>query len=205
VNELIAANGGGNVYVYLQVSRGTEFGRNHAPLPDLEPTVFAFCAPLPPTPPEVLAEGVRCVTLQDTRWARCDIKSVALLANVLLRQESLEAGAAEAILLRDGYLTEASSSAVHVIIDGEIRTPPRTHQVLPGTTRGFIEELASANGIVCHSVPVSETELRAADEIWLSAAIRGLVAVTTLDDVKVGSGRPGPLWQRVYALLSAVW
>jgi D-alanine transaminase len=128
-----------------------------------------------------------------------------LLANVLLRQESLEAGAAEAILLRDGYLTEASSSAVHVIIDGEIRTPPRTHQVLPGTTRGFIEELASANGIVCHSVPVSETELRAADEIWLSAAIRGLVAVTTLDDVKVGSGRPGPLWQRVYALLSAVW
>lgn len=205
INELIAANGGGNVYVYLQVSRGTEFGRNHAPLPDLEPTVFAFCAPLPPTPPEVLAEGVSCVTLQDTRWARCDIKSVALLANVLLRQEALEAGAAEAILLRDGFLTEGSSSAVHVVIEGEIRTPPRTHQVLPGTTRGFIEELASAHGIVCHSVPVSEAELRAADEIWLSAAIRGLVAVTTLDGRAVGSGRPGPLWQRVYALLSAVW
>jgi D-alanine transaminase len=145
------------------------------------------------------------VTLQDTRWARCDIKSVALLANVLLRQEALEAGAAEAILLRDGFLTEGSSSAVHVVIGGEIRTPPRTHQVLPGTTRGFIEELATAHGIVCHSMPVSEAELRAADEIWLSAAIRGLVAVTTLDGTAVGSGRPGPLWQRVYALLSAVW
>jgi D-alanine transaminase len=145
------------------------------------------------------------VTLQDTRWARCDIKSVALLANVLLRQEAIEAGAAEAILLREGYLTEGSSSAVHVVIDGEIRTPPRTHQVLPGTTRRFIEELASANGIACRSVAVTEAELRAADEIWLSAAIRGLVAVTRLDGAKVGSGRPGPLWQRVYALLSAVW
>jgi D-alanine transaminase len=92
-----------------------------------------------------------------------------------------------------------------VIVDGQIRTPPRTHQVLPGTTRGFIEEIAGANGIVCHSVPVSEAELRAADEIWLSAAVRGLVAVTTLDGAKVGNGKPGPLWQRVYGLLSAVW
>ncbi len=118
--------------MYLQVSRGAEFGRNHAPLPEVEPTVFGFCAPLPATTPEQLERGVACVTAQDTRWARCDIKSVALLANVLLRQQAVEAGAAETILLRDGWLTDASASAVHVVRDGEILTPPRSHQLLPG-------------------------------------------------------------------------
>ena len=93
VLQLIAANGGGDVYVYLQVSRGAEYGRNHAPLPDIEPTVFAFCAPLPLPDPETLERGIRCITAVDTRWARCDIKSVALLANVLLRQQAIDAGA----------------------------------------------------------------------------------------------------------------
>ncbi|MFO1401510.1 MAG: aminotransferase class IV [Steroidobacteraceae bacterium] len=144
VYELIDANGGGDVYVYLQVSRGAEYGRNHAPLPDIAPTVFAFCAPLPLPGPGTLESGIRCITAPDTRWARCDIKSVALLANVLLRQQAVDAGAAETILLREGQLTEASSSAVHVVIGGEIRTPPRTPRLLPGTTRGFIEELAGA-------------------------------------------------------------
>ena len=91
--QLIGANGGGDLYVYLQVSRGAEFGRNHAPLPDIEPTVFAFCAPLPLPTADALARGVACITAVDTRWARCDIKSVALLANVLLRQQAVEAGA----------------------------------------------------------------------------------------------------------------
>ena len=205
VRELIAANGGGDVYVYLQVSRGAEYGRNHAPLPDIEPTVFGFCAPLPTPGPETLEHGIRCITTADTRWARCDIKSVALLANVLLRQQAIDAGAGETILLRDGFLTEASTSAVHVVIDGEIRTPPRTARLLPGTTRSFIEELAAANGIPCRSTPVSEAELRAADEIWVSAATRGIIAVTELDGRAVGSGRPGPLWQRMHALIEAAW
>ena len=205
VQELAAANGGGDLYVYLQVSRGAEYGRNHAPLPEVEPTVFGFCAPLPASPPELLAQGLACITAQDTRWARCDIKSVALLANVMLRQQAVDAGAAETILLREGWLTDASASAVHVVIAGEIRTPPRSHQLLPGTTRGLIEELAAANGIPCPSVPVSEAELRGADEIWLSAATRGVVPVTRLDGVGVGSGRPGPLWRRMRTLVEASW
>jgi D-alanine transaminase len=205
VDRLIAANGGGDMYVYLQVSRGAEYGRNHAPLPDIEPTVFAFCAPLPPVPAGTLELGVRCITAADTRWARCDIKSVALLANVLLRQQAVEAGATEVILLRDGLLTDASSSAVHVVIGGEIRTPPHSHQLLPGTTRGLIDELAAASGLPCRSVPVTAAELRAADEIWLSAATRGVVAVTTLDDRPVGNGRPGPVFQRMHALITASW
>src|SRR5579862_3665446 len=113
IEELIAANGGGDLYVYVQVSRGAEYGRNHAPLPDVNPTVFAFCTPLPAPSAQVLERGLSCITATDSRWARCDIKSVALLANVLLRQQSIEAGADEVILLRDGYLTEGSASAVH--------------------------------------------------------------------------------------------
>src|SRR5882672_3026957 len=189
IRELAAANGGGDLYVYLQVSRGAEFGRNHAPLPDIEPTVFAFCAPLPAAPPELHLHGLACITAQDTRWARCDIKSVALLANVLLRQQAVEAGAAETILLRDGWLTDASASAVHVVVGGEILTPPRTHKLLPGTTRGLIEELAAREQLPCRSAPVSDAALRRADEIWLSAATRGVIPVTRLDGALVGNGR----------------
>jgi D-alanine transaminase len=205
VYALVDANGGGDLYVYLQVSRGMEYGRNHAPLPDIAPTVFGFCAPLPLPDPATLAAGIRCITAADTRWARCDIKSVALLANVLLRQQAIDAGAAETILLRDGHLTEGSASAVHVVIGGEIRTPPRSSRLLPGTTRGFIEELAAANGIACRVMPVSEAELRGAAEIWVSAATRGVIAVTTLDDRPVGDGRPGPAWRHMHALIEAAW
>ena len=205
VHELAAANGGGDLYVYLQVSRGAEFGRNHAPLPEIEPTIFGFCAPLPPTPPGLSEQGLDCITARDTRWARCDIKSVALLANVLLRQLAVEAGAAETLLLRDGWLTDASASAVHVVIAGEILTPPRTPLLLPGTTRGLIEELAAAADMPCRSTPVSEAALRGADEIWLSAATRGVVPVTRLDGAQVGSGRPGPVWQRMRTLVEASW
>ncbi len=205
VHELAAANGGGDLYVYLQVSRGAEYGRNHAPLPDVEPTVFAFCSPLPSPPADLAEKGLACITAQDTRWARCDIKSVALLANVLLRQQAVEAGAAETILLRDGWLTDASASAVHIVVAGEIRTPPRSHQLLPGTTRGLIEDIAAANGIPCRSVAVSEAQLRGAEEIWLSAATRGVAPVTRLDGANIGNGRPGPLWRRMNALVEASW
>jgi D-alanine transaminase len=198
IGQLITANGGGDQYVYWQVTRGAERGRNHAPLPDIPRTVFAFCAPLPITPASVLENGVKCIVTDDTRWARCDIKSVSLLANVLLRQLSVDAGAAETILLRDGDLMEASSSAVHVVIGGEIRTPPRSHKILPGTTRSVMEEMASRAGIPIRSTPVSEAEMRAASEVWISSSTREVQPVTLLDDTPVGSGKPGPLWRRVY-------
>jgi D-alanine transaminase len=195
---LIARNGGGDQYIYWQVTRGAERGRNHAPLPDIPRTVFAFCAPLPLTPPAVLEKGLACITAEDTRWARCDIKSVALLANVLLRQAAVEAQAAESILLRNGELMEASASTVHVVIGGELRTPPNSHKILPGTTRGVVEELAARTGLTYRSATISELELRGADEIWLSAATREVQPVTALDGKPVGTGRPGPLWRRVY-------
>jgi D-alanine transaminase len=198
LGRLIERNGGGDQYVYWQVTRGAQSGRTHAPLPQLPRTVFAFCAPWPPAPPDLLERGVSCVTAADTRWARCDIKSTALLANVLLRQLSVDAAAAETILLRDGELTEASASAVHVVLGGEVLMPPNSHRILPGTTRSAVEEMAARTAIHCRVAPISEAQLRAADEIWISAATREVQPVTSLDGHPVGAGRPGPLWRRVH-------
>jgi D-alanine transaminase len=204
VAELVERNGGGDLYVYLQVTRGAEFGRNHAPLPQLPPTVFAFCAPLPRAPTEHLERGIACVTATDTRWSRCDIKSVALLANVLLRQLACDAGAQETILLRDGWLTDASASTVHVVRDGVLYTPPDSQWILPGTTRTVVEELASRIGLEWHTAPVTEAELRGADEIWLAAATREVSSVTRLDGRAVGTGMPGPLFRRIRAAFDAL-
>jgi len=198
---LVKRNGEGDQYIYWQVTRGAERGRNHAPLPDIPRTVFAFCAPLPVTSPAVLETGVACVTAQDTRWAQCDIKSVALLANVLLRQLAVDADVAETILLRDGELMEASSSAVHVVVGGTVLSPPNSRKILPGTTRSAMEEMATRAGIPCRSAPVSEAQLRSAGEVWISAATREVQPVTRIDGRPVGSGKPGPLWRRVHAEL----
>jgi D-alanine transaminase len=195
---LIERNGGGDQYVYWQVTRGAQLGRTHAPLPHIPRTVFAFCAPWPQPPADLFETGISCVTATDTRWARCDIKSTALLANVLLRQLSVDAAAGETILLREGELTEASASAVHVVLGGEVLTPPNSRRILPGTTRGAVEEMAARAGIPCRVQPISEPQLRAADEVWLSAATREVQPVTELDGHPIGSGRPGPLWRRVY-------
>jgi D-alanine transaminase len=196
--ELIARNGAIDAYVYVQVTRGAEYGRNHAPLPDVPRTVFAFVAPWPTGRAGWQQNGLPAVTADDTRWARCDIKSVSLLANVLLRQLACDADASETILIRDGQLTDASASSVHVVIDGELRTPPNSWKLLPGTTRGVIEEIAEQAGVQWRPVAVSEAELRGAAEILLGAATREVQPVTTLDGRPVGGGKPGPVWRRLY-------
>jgi D-alanine transaminase len=180
------------------VSRGAQSGRTHAPLPQIPRTVFAFCAPWPEPPRDLAERGIACVTASDTRWARCDIKSTALLANVLLRQLSVDAAAAETILLREGELTEASASAVHVVLGGEVLMPPNSRRILPGTTRGAVEEMAARAAIPCRVQAISEAQLRSADEVWISAATREVQPVTVLDGRPIGGGRPGPLWRLVY-------
>lgn len=197
LEELVAANGGGDQYVYLQLSRGAEFARNHAPLPQIPPLVFAYCSPWPQPAAATLEQGLSCITAEDNRWGRCDIKSVALLANVLLRQQAVEAGAAETILLSGGWLREASASTVHVLYGGELLTPPNSTHILPGTSRIVVEELCDALGIGRRDAEVSEAQLRGAEEIWLSAATREVQPVSQLDGQPVGSGRPGAAWRRV--------
>jgi D-alanine transaminase len=153
------------------------------------------------TTPAERARGLACLTAADNRWGRCDIKSTALLANVLLRDLSAQAGASETILLREGELTEGSASAVHVVIGGELRTPAHSGRLLAGTTRSVIEELAAREGIPARTTAVSESELRGAQELLLSAATRELAAVTSLDGRPVGAGVPGPVWARLYQAL----
>jgi len=197
--QLIARNAhAGDLYIYVQVTRGAEFGRNHAPLPDVPRTIFAFASPWPEGRAGWRENGLPAVTAQDTRWSRCDIKSVSLLANVLLRQLAVDAGASETILLRDGQLTDSSASSVHVVIDGELRTPPNSWKLLPGTTRGVIEEVAGKAGVQWRAVAVSEQELRSASEILLGAATREVQPITTLDGKPVGTGKPGPVWRKLY-------
>jgi D-alanine transaminase len=196
--ELLARNAHeGDLYVYVQVTRGAERGRNHAPLPDVARTVFAFASAWPEGRAGWRENGLPAITAQDTRWARCDIKSVSLLANVLLRQLAVDANASETILIRDGQLTDSSASSVHVVIGGELRTPPNSWQLLPGTTRSVIEEIAGRAGVKCRSTAVSEAELRSAEEILLGAATREVQPVSLLDAKPVGTGKPGPVWRKL--------
>jgi len=201
--ELIVRNEAGEAYLYLQVTRGAELGRNHAWPDNLRPTLFAYATALDPVPPALLQNGVSAVTAADTRWARRDIKSTALLANVLLKKIAADAAAFETILLENGELTEGSSTTVQIVKDGLVRTPPNGRRILPGTTRGVVSELAARLNVRFENVRVSEAELRAADEIWLSFATRGVLPVTTLDGVPVGSGKPGPLFRRISEAFAA--
>lgn len=202
--ELIARNGGGDQYLYLQVTRGAAGDRSHAWPEGLRPTLFAYTSALEPVSAQVLTQGVTAITAPDTRWARRDIKSTALLANVLLKKLSSDAGAFETIMVEDGYLTEGSSTTVHVVSAGVIHTPPNTQAILPGTTRDVVLELAATLGIPHVDVPVSEQSLRTADEVWLALSTRGVLPVTRLDSVRIGNGRPGPLFGRVHEAFHAL-
>jgi D-alanine transaminase len=192
-----------DAYLYLQVTRGAELGRNHAWPADMKPTIFAYITALDPLAPSMLDRGVSAVTAPETRWARRDIKSTALLANILLKQLAADAGAFETIMLERGELTEGSSTTVHVVKSGVIHTPPNGVHILPGTTRDVVAELAARLGVPWKSSRVIEAALRSADEIWLAFSTRGILPVTTLDGAPVGNGKPGPVFKRVSAAFAA--
>lgn len=197
-DALAAQSVGRDSYIYLQVSRGAEAGRNHAWPEGLTPTLFAYATALEPLPARILDQGVAAVTASDSRWSRRDIKSTALLANILLKKMAADAGAYETILIENGGLTEGSSTTVHVVAGGVIHTPPNGQHILPGTTRDVVSELAVRLELPNVAAPVPEAMLRSADEIWVSFSTRGVLPVTTLDGLPVGSGRPGELWQRMH-------
>ncbi len=198
--RLVAAAGAPEVLVYLQVTRGVEYGRNHLfPPADIAPTGFAFASPYPVPSPASLEQGLATTLLEDTRWARCDVKSVALLANVLLRQEAQDRGGAEALLHRDGRVTEGSSSTVFIVDgDGRLVTPPNGHDILPGTSRDAVLDLASG-WLPVEVRDFTVAELRAATEVWIASAGRGVLPVTSIDHRPVGSGKPGPMWRAMHA------
>jgi D-alanine transaminase len=200
---LVHGNGGGDLLLYVQVTRGVEPERNHVPQPGTRPTVFACVQKLPVIAESAIENGVAAVTADDIRWSRCDIKSTSLLGNVLLRWLAADAGATETLLRRDGFLTEGSASSAHVVKGGRIATPPQTNAILPGTTRGVIFELAGREGIASERRTVAAAELLDADEILIASAGGGIRAVTSLDGRPVGDGMPGPVYRRIYAAFKA--
>ncbi len=201
LEELIERNGSADMYVYVQVTRGMEYGRNHTFPETVRPTVFAMASPLPELTATIREHGVEAITVEDFRWGRCDIKSIALLANVLIKQSAQDAGASEAIIVRDGEVLEGSSTSVFAIIDGKLKTPPNGRRILPGTTRDVVLELARDN-LGCQVERIPLEDLRRAEEIWIAAATRDVLPVTKLDGAPVGNGRPGPMWGRMSQLFN---
>jgi D-alanine transaminase len=200
--RLIAECGAGDQSIYLQVTRGVA-PRDHAFPADTHPTAFAYAQPAKYPTADTVARGVAVVTASDNRWLRCDVKAIALLPNALLRQQAIERGAVEAILVRDGWVTEGAASNVFIVRGGTIYTPPNGPFILPGVTRDLALELAAANGIPAREEPIAEVALFEADEIWLTSSLREILPVTRLNDRPVGNGRPGPLHARLYALYKA--
>ena len=200
--RLVQACDGDEHGVYLQVTRGAA-KRDHAFPDDIQPTVFAMANPIVTLGREVLEKGIDAVTRPDIRWARCDIKAITLLANVLMRQEAKEEGAMEAILVRDGLATEGAASNLFIVKDGTLVTPPKGPRLLPGITRDLVIELAETHGLPYREADIPETELRRADEIWMTSSTKEVVPVTRLDGQTVGEGKPGPVWQRMYDLYQA--
>ncbi len=184
--------------VYLQVTRGVAM-RDHAMPPDITPTVFATSNRISAPPPEARTQGVACVTADDFRWKKAHIKSVSLLGSVLARQMCADVGAAETIMFRDGFLSEAAAANVWVVKNGVVTGVPKDNLVLEGIRYGLIEELCRDAGIPFELRRVPRDEVFAADELLLSNASKEILPVTRLDDSTVGTGKPGPIYEKLYA------
>jgi D-alanine transaminase len=199
IRRLIAAQPFEDQGLYFQVTRGVA-KRDHAFPQGAEPTVFAMSNPLV-TPPAALVErGAAARSAVDFRWQRCDIKSISLIGNCLLRQLSADAGEAETILFRDGRLTEASASNVFIVMGGVIQAPPKSNLILPGITYDVVVELARDAGLPLEMRDIPEAEVRAADEVWVTSSSKEILAIVSLDGKPIGGGKPGPVFRRMHAL-----
>lgn len=197
IGRLIELNAWEDQSIYLHVTRGVA-PRDHAFPKNVAPTVFMMSNAMTYPPRAQVDNGVGAVTATDNRWLRCDIKAIALLPNVLLRQLAVDAGCAETVMLRDGFLTEGAASNIFVVRSNTLLAPPKSHLMLPGVTYDVVLELAHADGIAVEVRGVSESELRDADELWLSSSTKEVLAITQLDGKAVGDGMPGPLFRRMY-------
>ena len=202
LSEVIARQPFDDQGVYFQVTRGVA-KRDHSFPAGVAPTVFMMSNPLATPTAEQVEQGVAVVTADDNRWQRCDLKTISLVGNVLMRQLAADAGAVETVMFRDGNLTEASASNVLVVIRGKIVAPPKDNQILPGITYGAVYEFAREAGMPFEMRSVSRAEVQVADEMWLSSSTKEVIAVTTMDGRPFSAGVPGPLFRKMYALFQA--
>lgn len=200
LTELVARNGGGDLSVYLQVTRGVAL-RDHAFPSDTPATVMAYATPLKPPAPSTLQAGLSAITVTDERWGRCHIKSISLMANVLARQKARDAGAYEAIMVRDNWVMEGAASNVFIVDNGELLTPPQGPFLLSGITRELLLELALHHNITCYEQGIPLKQMQRAEEIWVTSSSREILPITQLDGKPVGPGKPGPQFWRMMELL----
>jgi D-alanine transaminase len=199
LQEVVRRNGAGDQSVYVQITRGVA-PRDHAFPMEVKPTVYAASSPLKPLTADLAEHGVAAVSLPDIRWQRCDIKAITLLPNILLRQQAIDQGAVEAILVRDGQVNEGAASNVFIVKAGILITPPKGPFLLPGITRDLVLELAAVHGIAHREATLTPQDLALAEEVWLTSSTREILPVTRLDQRPVGNGKPGQLWRRMISL-----
>lgn len=199
ITDLIAQNPGKEQSIYLHITRGVA-PRDHAFPANTPATVFLMSTPLVAPTAETVAKGIKAVTLPDIRWLNCHIKAISLLPNILFRQQAIDSGSDEAILIRDGKATEGSASNLFIVKDGLIITPPKSSKLLPGITRDLVVELAQQHQLPYLEREIAEQELETADEIWISSSTKEVMPVLELNRQTVGTGQPGPVWQQIYQL-----
>ena len=197
LDKLISETGSEDQYLYLHITRGVA-SRDHRFPDETKPTVFVMSSVLQPVEPALLEKGISAVTLDDIRWQHCNIKAIALLPNILLRQQAVDQDAMEAILIRDGDITEGAASNVFIVSDGVIKTPPKGKKLLPGITRDLVVELAKTHNMPVEEVSITEKEFLAADEIWLTSSTKEILPVTRINEQQVGNGKPGAIWRDMY-------
>lgn len=194
---VLEQNPGEDSSVYLQVTRGVA-KRDHAFPAGVTPTVFVMSSPLITTDEQAFNRGASAITLDDIRWLHCNIKAIALLPNILMRQLAVDEGAVEAILIRDGEVTEGAASNVFIVSDDTIKTPPKGARLLPGITRDLIVELAHSHNLPIQEVNFSRQELASAEEIWISSSTKEIMPIVNLDHKIVGNGHPGPMARKLF-------
>ncbi|WP_042695655.1 D-amino acid aminotransferase [Azospirillum sp. B506] len=204
IMERLAAESGidGDLTVYLQVTRGAAASRGHAFPAGVTPSVFGMVSPLKRPPAAWRDQGVAAITIPDIRWGRCDLKTVALLGSVLAQQAATDAGVVDALQLRDGLVTEGAATNIFVVKDGVVATPVNDNRILQGITRTVILRLAAEAGIRLEERDIPATELETADEIWIASTTKEITPVTSLNGKPVGSGTPGMVWRRLFALFA---
>jgi len=198
-DRLLADSGlqDGEATLYLEVTRGVAPRTHQFPAKPPKPTVFVMANKFVP-PNDVRLRGAAAITMNDIRWLRCDVKTIQLLPNVLAKQAATERGAMEAIMIRDGIVTEGSHANVLGVIDGVIRTHPLNNLILPGITRAIVLEIARSLGIPVREDALTAEELSRLDECFLAGTTADVMPIVRIDDKMVGSGKPGPITTTLY-------
>jgi D-alanine transaminase len=201
---LLERNGLGSseALVYAQITRGVAPRTHEFPAADTPPTVYAYAVPFDP-PLEQRQNGTPIILVPDTRWSRCDIKSIALLPSILARQMAVESGAGEAVFIRDGNVIEGTSSTFCAVFSGTLVTHPESNVVLPGITKRYVFDLCARAGIPTAERPFRRDELEKASEMLLLSTTKEVMPVISVDGIRVGNGEPGRMTRRIQALFSA--